>query len=368
MKNWKVTRKLSHHVIRAGDGITVTLQVRRSVPFPLYYCICEEIFPTTLKKIDNRNDKYQYMDRPNKLKVDRSIKEIVFPSFRRVFEITYKIEQVPRGEHTLQKVRIRTGDVFGFVKKEHVFNISDKLVAYPKARAIHMTEQLSNFEQGSAASYTFNLKNTNVASGVREYAPGDKFSWIDWKQTARKNEVMTKEFEQEKSTDILLILDSCYYEGINYLAFEASVEVTISLIREIRRQSTNVGLLSIGETSIHFPEQNDYQQQDWIRQHLTRIQPNGSQVFSNKLKEEVMKLESSNIVMIITTRITNSFKETIQKMKQRTKRVVVIYVQSSKLISQTDYLTMQKLQFEGVSVHLLTEKQLMKNPIEVNMI
>lgn len=367
IKNWRVTRTLSRRFVRAGDEINVTVQIQRSIPFPLYYCIVEEMLSPTLNRIDNRKDKYYYMDDPNKLKVNRRIKKVIFPSFRRTIELSYRIEQIPRGEHELKAIRIKTGDVFGFIKRVHIFKQEDLLVAYPNEPLIQMAGQLSSFEQGSISSQSLHLKNTNVASGVREYLPGDKFSWIDWKQTARKNTVMTKEFEQEKSTDILLLLDSCYYEGMNYLAFEAAIEVTISLMEAIQRQAAQVGLLSIGEEVVQFPIHHDPTKKEWIRQHLTRIQPTGRHAFSVKLKEERAKIASGNILMLITTRIDGSFREMIQQMKQRSGGVIILYIQSSKVITQEDHLLIQQLQLDRVRIQVLTEKQLVKNPIEVRI-
>ncbi|WP_449354361.1 DUF58 domain-containing protein [Virgibacillus natechei] len=366
IRNWKVTRNLSGRVFRAGDGVSVTIRIERSIPFPLYYCICEEIFPDTLNKEANRERKYRYMAESNKFTFSRKMKEVIFPSMKRVIEIPYQIQHVPRGEHQLEKIRIRTGDVFGFVKKEHIFDVTDQLVAYPNARPINMTEKISSFEQGSTASYTLNLKNANIASGIREYMPGDKVSWIDWKQTARKNEVMTKEFEQEKSTDILLVLDSCYYEGMNPLAFEAAVEVTVSLMENFRKQSTQVGLLSIGEEVVHFPVGHDPNQVDFMIQHLTRIQPKNSQAFAVKLKEELFKMDGGNVVMVMTTRMDNGFRESIVKLRQRSKKVIILFVQSAQAISQNEQMLIGQLQVEGVGIRILTEKELMKNPIEVS--
>ncbi|QGS68094.1 DUF58 domain-containing protein [Oceanobacillus sp. 143] len=140
-----------------------------------------------------------------------------------------------------------------FCKKESVFPIVDEFTAYPNERPLRIIERVSSFEHGSIASSVQNLKNTNVVTGVREYAPGDRFSWIDWKQTARKNAVMTKEFEQEKNTNMLVILDHCNYQGINSLAFEATIELTLSLMETIRKQATQVGLVSIGQDMKRFP-------------------------------------------------------------------------------------------------------------------
>lgn len=367
IKKWHVTRHLSHHVIRAGDRVAVTVKIQRTIPYPLYYCICEEVFPDTLKKVDNHNDKYRYMDQPEKLHVNRKIKKIVFPGFSHHIELPYYIEQVPRGEHQLQAIRIRTGDVFGFVKKEYIFHVSDQVVAFPNKRHIHIAESINSFEQGSISSYAMNLKNTNVATGIREYMPGDKFSWIDWKQTAKKNTIITKEFEQEKSTDTMVILDVCHYQGINELAFEAGIELTMSLLESIQKQASQVGFLSIGEETVYFPMHHDPTKKDWIRQYLTKVQPSGMYSFSVKLREEMMRVSSGMNIILVTTRMDHAFQETIQQARQRTRRVIVLFIQASALITRNEHNIIQQLRFEGVVINVLTEKQLTQDKIGVNV-
>src|SRR5690625_3163765 len=118
MKRWNVRRILSRQTIQAGDSIFVTIKIERFLPFPLSYCIVEEVLPQTLQKIDNRYKKYAYLNNPEKLTVHRQFKKMIFPWFRRKIELTYKLDQIPRGEHKLHEIRIRTGDIFGFVSKE----------------------------------------------------------------------------------------------------------------------------------------------------------------------------------------------------------------------------------------------------------
>lgn len=365
MRNWTVSRHLSHHVLQAGGGVDVTIHVRRSVPFPLYYCICEEIFPDSLHRIDSRKEKYHFMKNPDKLLRKREIKRIVFPYFKKEFALNYSMKQIPRGEHQLRHIRIRIGDVFGLVKKEHTFAVEDQIIASPQARPIKMAKQASNFGQGSVTSQSMHLKNTNVATGIREYVPGDKFSWIDWKQTAKKNTMITKEFEQEKSTEILLVVDSCLYENDNHVTYDAMMELTLSLMEELHKQGTEVGLLTIGETAVHVPVNNEPTKKEVVRQHLTRLQPGGSKAFSVSLKEELIKLNSGNTVMLITRHMDQAFHDMLKKLKQRMKRVIVLFVTPSELISDVERNTIDKYRFEGISFCILTEDEFVTNPLEV---
>ncbi|WP_047979557.1 DUF58 domain-containing protein [Ornithinibacillus contaminans] len=365
ISRWKVQRLMKRHVVATGDHLTVTIKINRTLPFPIHYCIVEEVLPKSLNRVDIRHAKYQYLEHPNKLFTSRHFKKIIFPWFKRNMEIVYELDQLPRGNHVLPAIRVKIGDIFGLVKKEHIYPVTSELMVYPVERAVQMVEKMNSYEQGSIASLAMNLKNTNVATGIREYMPGDKFSWIDWKQTAKKNDVMTKEFEQEKSTDTLIVLDNCYYKGMNLLAYEATVEMSISLMDTIRRQASQVGFLSIGTDTVFFPVKHDPTKMEWIRRHLTQVQPSSNYAFSKKLKEEMLKITSSFYVILVTTHLDEQLKDTLGHVRLREKKLMIMFIQAEKRVSMQEHRIIQQLRNEGISVCLLTEKELVQDPIEV---
>ncbi|TFJ92632.1 DUF58 domain-containing protein [Lentibacillus salicampi] len=368
IKNWHVTRELSHYVTRAGDRIQVIIRMKRSIPYPLYYCIFEEVLPDTLQKADEPSERYRLLGHPHRRRITRRIKQVVFPGFKRTIELPYEIERVPRGEHRLQLIRIRTGDVFGLVTKEHIFHVDDRLVVFPNERPVRVTESINSFDQGASSSHSLHLKNTNVATGIREYMPGDKFSWIDWKQTAKKNTVITKEFEQEKSTNTMVVLDACDYQGLNKFAFESGIELTMSLIDSIQRQTSQAGFLSIGDSTVYFPVHDDPGKKDWIRRHLTKVQPGGNVPFSIKLREEMMRVTSGTNMILLTTHLEKDFQTVIKQVRQRTKNLAVVMVQASALISEYEHNMIRQLRSEGVVINVLTENELAGNMIEVKTV
>lgn len=367
IKAFRVSRLLSHQVITAGEQISVTVRVKRRIPFPLYYCILEDVMPLSLDKLDRRHDKFKFMDDPSKFDSNRQFKKIKFPWFKRVFEWTYDLDHIPRGEHNLGSIRIRTGDVFGFTAKEHIFNVSSHFIAYPSTRVIKIGNRLSSLANGSSLSHALNFKQTNVASSVREYVPGDKLSWIHWKQTAQKNKIITKEFDHERNTDTLLIFDRCHYQGMNLVSFEGSIEVVAALIKSIEKQASGIEMLSIGADTSHFPFHHDPVIGESIRQHLTKIKPSLNQSFPLKLKEEMKRFNTELIIMIITTRIDVALQETIKTIQIRTRKVIVFYIQASQHIGLAEKNHIKQLRYQGVSVCSLTEKELVNHSIEVNV-
>lgn len=365
LKRWKVRRELSRSVVSAGNTITVNIIIKRMIPFPIVYGVFEQMISDSLHKKDTRHEKHDFSGDKSLVDFTRELKQLFFPWFRRTIRISFELPYLPRGEHELQALRVYTRDLFGFVKKEHSFQLSDQFVVYPAERTAHITRQASKYEEGSTATHTVNLSNTNVATGVREYIPGDKFSWIDWKQTARQQEIMTKEFEEEKSVDMMAVLDGSYHADLNPVAFEGAVELTVALMEAFSKHNMHVGLLSLGEQVNQFSVQKATLNREHIMHHLARIQPVGNQQLSLQLQEEMIKLDNQYIFIFITTILDDEVKRAIDQLQSRSERIVILYVHGKQSINQQEEANLHYMLTQNIDVCVITEQQLQHDPIEV---
>lgn len=362
VKNWQVTRQFSKSTVRASDSIDVVIEIERKFPFPIYYCVVEEDFSDTVNKRDIGREKYRYLDHPEMLREEREVKRVVFPWFARKFEMKYSLEHVARGKHRWNGVRIKTGDMFGFVKKEHFFPVEDTLHVYPNSLPAHLNGTFGDLEYGTVSSGK-SLNQSNMVVGVREYEPGDRFSWIDWKQTAKKNTMMSKEFEREKSTNVTMILDSCSHPGVPSLLYEASIEVTLGLIESFRNKNTKVRMLILKG-----PEKREFRLQDqgsWrkIIHELTMIQPNGKESFALHLQEQLKRIHKG-MILIVTAHLNEELKKVIEQYSQR---VAVLLIQSESSFTEKDQMWVDQWKGKGIRIQILTEEQLGEKRLEVDV-
>lgn len=366
IQNWQITRSISNNIMPAGETASIQIHIKRTIPFPLYYCIIEEVFPKSLMDIHYKN-KYKYINESKLPTFERRLKKIMFPWFKKHITVPYEVSQTPRGEHTLSKVRVRTGDVFGFIKKEYTFNVETTLSAFPNAHTLQVNKRLSSFEQGTATALSLKMNQSNLVSGIREYVPGDKFSHIDWKQTARREEIMTKEFEQERSTNTVILFDAYAFDGMSTIDFEASIEMVLSLSATLEREDSHVAILSVGSDIVYFPTLRDQNEKERVRTHFTHIQPSDNRTFPVALEQEVNVLNSRPAVVIVTNHMDDSFVQSVKKMRQRIWNLVIILVRSTTLNGTSEDERIEQLRYEGQTVCVLTERELMRNTIEVNM-
>ncbi len=83
---------------------------------------------------------------------------------------------------------------------------------------------------------------------MREYIPGDDPKRINWKASARCNELIVNETEAERVTDVMIVLDTdvTFFGPTETELFERGVQAAASLTRLLLSQGNRVGLVLQG--------------------------------------------------------------------------------------------------------------------------
>jgi len=104
-------------------------------------------------------------------------------------------------------------------------------------------------------SFTGPIRSNLPGSGVdfygcRTFTQGDDIRRINWRAYARTNELIISDYEQERITDVSLILDARIrahaFVGTEH-TFEFATQATASLATSFCNQGNNVGLLVYGD-------------------------------------------------------------------------------------------------------------------------
>ncbi|WP_078542944.1 DUF58 domain-containing protein [Litchfieldia alkalitelluris] len=330
-----VDRKTNQNEYSAGEKLVGTVTIKRKFAVPLVYLVVEEVLPPELK----------YREQTYKSKV------LLFPWFKRDLSFQYVFESIPRGEHIFANIRLRTGDFFGLVEKEAYFPVEQRFLVYPQYHDLIYRQVESRFEQGMTASNVNLQRDTTIAVGIRDYKPGDRFTWIDWKASARKNDIMTKEFEQQQSHDVVLFLDRTPSRE-----FEQSVTFLASLTRAILRKGAQLSLISVGEEQSVFPLRGGESQQQHIFYHLAKVKADSSIRFSQIIDTEVKKVNHVASFMFITNTLTPDFIQAIERVSFRKVNLLVFIAKEKGAHLSTQELTlMDTLRKRNVIVKVVYE-------------
>ncbi|SIS59191.1 DUF58 domain-containing protein [Salimicrobium flavidum] len=361
LSDWKVTRKASSGLVEAGGSLYIDIYATRTIPFPLYFMTVEESFPLTLQREDRADDKFTSWQETS---VKRTMARVVFPWFNKKFHLRYRLDHVPRGDHRFGAIRIRTGDFFGFIQKEVEIDSKGQFIVYPSKRDVNFSLRSKTFEQGNTASANFRERQSNMVAGLREYAPGDRMSWVDWKATARTNKMMTKEFEQEKSTDAFLILNGITAEGSS-VKFEGAVEFTYALLQKLSLQSQELSFLSLGKERRYFPSIHTERQREIARYHLAKVQPDTESEFSKEIAKENARLPKQGVLMIVSAEFDVPVKESLLRLAPHSSRLLFFVVTPEKEWDFEKQKYAKELKEHGVYVQALTEKEWANAEFEV---
>ncbi len=125
-------------------------------------------------------------------------------------DISYRLTPLRRGIYQFGDIHVRCWGVLGFVVRQQKVVATAKIKVYPNLQAVRQYELL--VKRGML--HRMGLKNSRQfgegteMERLREYLPDDDFRRIDWKATARHRKPIMREFETERSQDVVIMLDT----------------------------------------------------------------------------------------------------------------------------------------------------------------
>jgi len=306
---FEVRREISKTDYFAGEPLQVKVTIKRNSAFPLFYAIIDDLFDEKLQAS------------PQKKKA----KALLLPGFKREFSYHYVIDEMPRGEHILQGFSIRIGDLLGLIEKEKTIPLETRLLVYPAYSELHYRPYENHFDQGMTASRERVQRDTTMATGVRDYQPGDRFSWINWKATAKRNDIMTKEFEQRQSHDVMVVMD-----GAPDPRFETVVSFTASLLHAVLKKGAQAGLLTVTRERGSFPIRGGETQWQELLYHLAKIEATSPVSFEKVLEMEGLFVQQTVSIYLVTSQLSKPLLERAGFLGQRKGKVTIFFAKGAK--------------------------------------
>ncbi|OZM55793.1 hypothetical protein CIB95_15255 [Lottiidibacillus patelloidae] len=341
LSHLKVTRELNKSKCTAGDKIEVTVHIKQPFPFPIFYLIVKDrLHPKLMRRVANR---------------ESSNHRMLFPRFKRHLSFTYEISKVPRGEYEFSEISVKFGDLFGFVERSHTFQTTTKLAVYPNDRGVEYPFRQEQVQKGNIHSRKKNHSQVTSVVGVREYVPGDRLSWVDWKASARTASLKTKEFEQTLKQEVVLLMDRTdnSEENKENLLFEKVVACTASLARSILHQGTGVSLLSIGSEKTDIPVYYGIEQKRRIDGHLLRVNADADRSLHNILGEVEKKWPPGITSVIVTSKLTENLATQINLIVSKKVKVDLYLVKMTRKLTEEENVLVRKLSDQRVRVEVV---------------
>jgi uncharacterized protein (DUF58 family) len=279
---------------------------------------------------------------PSDLPGHRSRRVVIVPPRRaRNWIVTTKL--VRRGLYDWGPVRIVSSDPFGLFRRVREVGGMQQILVYPPVVDLpHFQAPPANLPgEGRFRRRTHYV--TPNASGVREYAPGDAYSRIHWRTTARTGELMVKTFELDPASDIWVILDM--ERRVNAGSGEESTEeyavrIGASIARHYLIQNRSVGLMTFGRDLRALEPERGQQQMTRVLETLATVQAVGDAPLGNLLMEEQRRFGRHTTLVVVTSATDDYWLTAIQSLTQRGVRAAVVLLDPSTFGSDRSPLVM----------------------------
>lgn len=286
-----------------------------------------------------------------------------------------------RGRYQLGPVRLRTSDPFGFFPMERHFPATTNVVIYPLTYEIHQFALPVGMLPGGDALRRRTHYVTTNASGVRDYAPGDSFSRIHWRSTARRDRLIVKEFELDPLADIWIVADMAMYVHIapttavaqspgygdlplwmqldeEFTLPEATEEYTVtiaaSLAQYFLRHDRAVGLLGYGQSNEIVQPDRGERQLNRILETLSVLRAEGQVPLRDMLNAEAHLFPRGTTVIVVTPTTEEAWATVARQLVRRGLRLVTVSVDPGSFGgSQSSAGLVQLLQAAGMATYMV---------------
>ncbi|RDI72164.1 DUF58 domain-containing protein [Halopelagius longus] len=138
------------------------------------------------------------------------------------YEVTYR----KRGEHEIGPLSLVSRDVLGLAKRELVAEGTDSVLVYPPVRQLtrSATQDLSSLNDPEPSN------RRDEFDHLREYARGDSLRDVHWKSSAKRNDLIVKEYVPESDAESVLLSAGGVRSAGDRMA-EAAATLSVSLVR-----------------------------------------------------------------------------------------------------------------------------------------
>ncbi|MGW8224277.1 MAG: DUF58 domain-containing protein [Anaerolineales bacterium] len=254
-----------------------------------------------------------------------------------------------RGVFPLGPTALESGDPFGLFPVERVYPASESLLVYPLLVEVHDFPSPAGVLPGGEALRRRTFQVTPNAAGIREYAPGDSMNRIHWVSTARRNRLMTKEFELDPQAEVWIFLDASQ-TGQAAIPFswpkrtkedlwkhkfeftlpptteEYGVCIAASIARFYLSKGRSVGFITSGQNLTMIPPDRGGRQLGKILESLALLRAEGTLPIWGLIDIQAQHLTRGSTIVLITHSVEKEVMVATDFLARRGLRPVVVMI------------------------------------------
>lgn len=199
-----------------GDDNRVVITIRNLFPFHLHLSVIDEV-PFIFQR--------------------RDIDFHLNISGRGAKDITYWLRPARRGEYAFGRIRVFASTRIHLVERRFTCGEDAKVKVYPSYLALKRYEMLAFSDRLTELGIKRIRRpgNNTEFEMVREYVAGDEYRQINWKASARRSQLMTNVYQEERSQQVVCVIDKGRvmqqsFRGMTLLDYAINATLVLSYI------------------------------------------------------------------------------------------------------------------------------------------
>ncbi|THF51440.1 DUF58 domain-containing protein [Flavobacterium supellecticarium] len=214
-----------------GDENPVTVKLKSVYSFDIWLKIIDEIpfqfqvrnFEVNRKLNRHEKDHFQYFLRPTE-----------------------------RGEYSFGNLNVYVASPLRLVARRFTFDHNQTLPTYPsfiQLRKYDLMAFSNNLFQYGVKKIR-RIGHTMEFEQIKEYVPGDDIRTLNWKATAKRNQLMVNQYQDEKSQNVYMIIDKgrtmkMPFNGLSLLDY--SINASLALSNVILKKQDKAGMMTFSK-------------------------------------------------------------------------------------------------------------------------
>ena len=192
------------------------------------------------------------------------IDEIPFQFQQRNFEVKRKIKPkekddyryylrpTERGEYFFGNLNLYVTSPLLLISRRFTYNNNQMVPTYPSYMQLRKYDLMafSNNLSQYGLKKIRRIGHTMEFEQIKEYVQGDDLRTINWKATAKKNQLMVNQFQDEKSQNVYMVIDKgrvmkMPFNGLSLLDY--AINATLVLSNIILKKQDKAGILAFSK-------------------------------------------------------------------------------------------------------------------------
>ncbi|MFO8080964.1 MAG: DUF58 domain-containing protein [Armatimonadota bacterium] len=236
------------------------------------------------------------------------------------FSFEYVLKANRRGVFEVGPATLSHSDLIGMFNFNKQIGDTDELVVHPTPVKIpSVWTRVASLRAPERPRRRFRGEGIEFY-GTRPFVPGDDLRRVDWNATARRGQLVVREYQRAEATDATIVLDleARVHRGEGDDAtIERAVKLAASVAAQLLERGSSVGLVAVGDESFSVTPSASPQQIPKLMDALARVQADSAEPFEATVAESTPYLPDGGMAIIISPRLDEAPLEISAELRDR---------------------------------------------------